>query len=280
MKTFRPIRLTIAASIVFATFSAASIADQDDARDLYFNPTKALFAGGGTNTVISTNDTVGSDFVAADNGNLGGIGGYYEKLENPGVTYTIELLRKGSNTPKQVNGNHVFKEGDRIRLHVSANGDGYMHALHKGSSGSTMLIPISTGGRVNNGQGISIPSATGWLKFDHQKGVEVVDVVFASHANAAQQGIVPNAGNASALVANVQQVALKYSNSKNLVMHETNGEKDLILVGGATSPISGAINRTNQPTQQIVQTVYEAPATYAVNTASEPVVVKIKLRHQ
>ena len=275
MNTFKKILLGAA----LAGACATATANDDTARDLYFNPTKALFGGSGS-TVITSNQTVGSGFVSEDNGNLGDIENYYEKLENPGVTYSIELLRVGSSTPKRVSGSYVFKQGDRIRIHVSTNGDGYMHALHKGTSGNTMLVPISTGGRVSNGQDITIPSANGWMKFDHQKGIEKLDLVFASHTDSSSMGIVPNESNTASLISNIQQIAMRYSDSKDLVTFDTGGEKDLLIEGGSGYQTAGVINRTNRPVVQVSQEIYDAPATYAVNVASEPVAIKINLKHQ
>ena len=255
-------------------------AENQTARELFYSPSKAIFASASSNTTITSNQRVGENFTASDNGSLGAVGNYYESLENPGVSYKIELLRRGSNTPKVVTASHVFKSGDRIRIHVNANADGYMHALHKGSSGNALLVPVSTGGRVANGQNISIPSDSGWMKFDSQKGIEKMDLVFASTPNASQHGMIPTQVNNNSLISNIQQVALKYSNSKSLVTYENSGEKDLIVDAGVNALTPAVINRTGRPANKIEPALYNSPATYAVNTASEPVVVKIELKHQ
>ncbi len=262
-----------------AFFSQVAMAD-DSARDLFFNPSKAIIGGGGSATTITTNNSF-SNFTVADNDNLGSIDNYYADLENPGVQYSIELLRRGSNTTKRVDGNHVFKAGDRIRIHVTTNGNGYMHALHKGSTGDSLLVPISSAGQVINGQDITIPSSTGWLRFDENTGVEKVDLVFASHAVSAQEAIVPTPSNNDSLIVAIRHVVDTYTVSKDLVTFVQPGEKDLIVENGAASfPVTGPINRTGRPAQQISQEVYSAPANYAVNTAGKPVVVKISLKHQ
>jgi len=278
LKTTLLTSLSIACTMIACTGNASS--SQSDARDLYFAPTKALFSSNSSATTITSNERAGENFTAADNGNLGGIGGYYEKLENPGLTYKIELLRKGSSNPKVVSASHVFKSGDRIRIHASSNADGYIHTLHKGSSGNSLLVPTSTGGRVLNGQTISIPSTSGWLKFDDQKGIETLDMVFASAPDASNLNIIPSPQNSQSIISNIQQVALKYSNSKSLVTYEISGEKDLIVEGGIGAVTPSVVNRTSRQTSQIVPAVFNAPANYAVNTTGEPVVVKIKLRHQ
>lgn len=278
MKNFKKKILIGLLAIVPALVTANQ--SEDNARDLYFSPAKALFASNSSSTTIASNNRAGEDFTASDNGNLGGIGGYYEKLDNPGVTHKIELLRKGSNTPKIVTSNHVFKSGDRIRVHISSNADGYMHTLHKGSSGNSILIPTSTGGRVINGQSIAVPSNSGWLRFDDQKGVEVLDVVFASAPAASSLNLIPNQANSANLIANVQQASLKYSNSKSLVTFENNGEKDLVIENGVSALTPVVVNRTTKPATEVIQAVYSAPANYAVNTAGEPIAIKIRLRHQ
>ena len=275
MKAFKHIVFGIILTIPFT-----AIADEQSARDLYYSPTKALFASGNSATTIASNQRVGENFTTADNENLGGIANYYEKLDNLGVTYKIELLRPGTNTPKVVNSSHIFKSGDRIRVHVSSNADGYMHTLHKGSSGNVMLIPVSTGGRVINGQTITIPSESGWLVFDDQKGIEKLDLVFASAPQASSTGIIPGPENTDSLISNIQQVALKYSNSKDLVVYENSGEQDLMVEHEVNALTPVVVNRTNRPASQIEQVIYNAPATYAVNTSGDPVAVKINLKHQ
>lgn len=269
----------IAAVLGVVFFSQAAIADET-ARDLFFNPSKAMIGGGGSAATVTTNSRVG-DFTASDNDNLGSIGNYYADLENPGVQYSIELLRKGSSTTKRVDGNHVFKAGDRIRLHITGNGNGYMHALHKGTTGDSLLVPISNGGQVINGQDVSIPSSTGWLRFDENPGFEKVDLVFASGGTSAEEGIISTPNNGNSLLVAVRHVINNYSNSKDLVTYVQEGTKDLVVEdGSAVYPVTGPINRTSRPAQQVEQAVYSAPANYVVNTAGKPVVVKISLKHQ
>ena len=261
-----------------ALISQTAIAE-DTARDLFFNPVKALI-GGGSAVTITTNSRIGN-FTAEDNNGLGSVGDYYGALDNPGVQYSIELLRRGSNMTKRVDGNHVFKSGDRIRIHITSNDNGYMHALHKGSTGGSLLIPVSNGGQVLNGQDVTIPSSTGWLRFDENKGVEKIDLVFASHSVSAQEGIVPTQDNGDSFITAVQHVVSTYANSNDLITHVQSGTKDLVVENGAAVyQTAGPINRTDRPAQQISQAVYEAPANYAVNTAGKPVVVKISLKHQ
>lgn len=267
-------------AILGAVLLIQSAFAEETARDLYFNPSKAMIGGGGSAATITTNNST-SNFTASDNDNLGSIDNYYADLDNPGVQYSIELLRQGSNTTKRVDGNHVFKAGDRIRIHVSSNGNGYMHALHKGTTGDSLLVPISNGGQVINGQDIAIPSSTGWLRFDENKGTEKIDLVFASHSVSAQEGIVPTPNNSESLTVAVRHLVNTYSNSKDLITYDQSGTKDLVVEdGAAVYQVTGPINRTSRPAQQIAQAVYTAPANYVVNRAGKPVVVKISLKHQ
>ncbi len=268
-------------ALLGAAFISQTAIAEDSARDLFFNPTKALIGGGGSAVTVTTSNKIGN-FTTEDNNGLGSVDGdYYGALDNPGVQYSIELLRRGSNVTKRVDGNHVFKSGDRIRIHLTSNGNGYMHALHKGTTGDSFLIPISNGGQVLNGQDITIPSSTGWLRFDENKGVEKIDLVFASHSVSAQEGIVPTPDNSDSLETVIQHVVGTYSSSKDLITYMQTGTKDLVVENGAAVyQTTGPINRTDRPAQQISQAVYDAPANYAVNTAGKPVVVKISLKHQ
>ncbi|HSW50116.1 MAG TPA: hypothetical protein VLH09_08075, partial [Bryobacteraceae bacterium] len=50
-----------------------------------------------------------------------------------GVRYSI-LRREGSESI-ETGSDEVFKSGDRIRVRVEANGNGYLYIIHRGSSG-------------------------------------------------------------------------------------------------------------------------------------------------
>ncbi|MCP3931771.1 MAG: DUF4384 domain-containing protein [Bacteroidetes bacterium] len=285
--------------MMIAIFSAvvtiqSVLAEQKEAMELFYNPvklsaSKALFGNNSSQTVISPDTAPGVELSPENIGGLGGIGGYYEKLENQGVSAWIELQRKGSNSVKRVEPSRVFKSGDKIRVHITTNGEGYLHALHKGSSGVERMIPISDSGRVSTGQAVVIPSNGGWLKFDKHVGIEKIDLLYGSTSQAAESGFVPiSTSTQASLTANVRDVVNNYMASKSLVTFEQKGTKDLLVVdqttGGTNSNAISLgrvpINRDASNQIQISQNVYSAPAQYAVNTTAEPVVMRLNLKHQ
>ena len=280
MKTTRMIVIAAFAGSVLLGQGAVA-GENAEARDLFYQPgsntSKAMFGDGRVR--INPDTKPGQDLTPENLGGLGGLTDYYEKLDNPGVMYYIELRRRGSSNVKRVSGSRVFKTGDRIRIHIVTNGDGYLHALHKGTTGRNQLIPVSAGGRVRGGNETVIPSS-GWLLFDHNKGTEKVDLVFASHARAADAGMIPTHMNAS--VINVVQSTIdRYSTSKDLVSYTQEGEKDLIVEGGGPYAVSaGGMSGIGRPGYTASVQTIGAPGTYSVNTGGAPVVVKVLLKHQ
>lgn len=114
---------------------------------------------------------------------------FIEQLKNPGepknagIKYWIELRRNGSMS--QVDEDTVFRRGDKIRLHVTSNINGYGQVvLRKGSSGkSTILFPIAgQSAKVTAGKEFRLP-AIGFLEFDEKPGKEVLVVAVAQQPN-------------------------------------------------------------------------------------------------
>lgn len=252
----------------------------NEAQKLFYQPgdgTKALFGSDG-GAVQSPETGAGQEYTSENIGGLGGVTNYYEKLNNPGVMHYIELVQPGSSNVKRVSSRHIFRTGDRIRVHVTSNGDGYLHAVHRGSSGSGKMLPISHGGRVSTGYDVVIPSDGGWLRFDDKKGVEEIDLLFASHPTAAQDGLVPT-GDAE-LVARVEHSIEIYGASKDLIVYDKEGTKDLVVEGSRPQTSPTPASNIRHAGYSADEEALSAPASYAVNTAGAPVVVKIRLRHQ
>jgi len=102
-----------------------------------------------------------------------------KKAQNAGISYWIELRRKG--TKSSVAENTVFCSGDKIRLHVTSNIDGYAQvALKKGSSGkSSVLFPRQgESSKIQAGKEFCLPSV-GFLEFDHKPGTEILAIAIA-----------------------------------------------------------------------------------------------------
>lgn len=114
---------------------------------------------------------------------------YVEQLKKPaakinnGVSYWLELQRNGKKS--RVTNRYTFLDGDKLRIHVKPNFNGYAYVLLlQGSGGEqSVLFPGSGLGanRVLAGQEIVLPTAApgkdAWMKFDQNPGTEIVRVL-------------------------------------------------------------------------------------------------------
>jgi len=158
-----------------------------------------------------------------------------------GVKYWVELV-DASGRPRQITTEQVFRAGDRIKLHVVANRDGYLTLVNVGSTGKTnVLFPSAStaaGNFVKAGADYAVP-ASGYLRFDANPGQETLILTFSP---------APMAPPATAAAA----------------MAMTRGSKDLVQEVDASSP---------QPATYAV-----APAAQGAGQAT--VAIQIKLNHQ
>ncbi|MCI5159971.1 MAG: hypothetical protein D3906_16405, partial [Candidatus Electrothrix sp. AUS1_2] len=142
-----------------------------------------------------------------------GISNYYDRLKNPGMHYWIELARPGSSVIQQVNDRRVFRTDEKIRIHLNTNAPGTVLVHHTGSSGRNKTFPVD----MRGGQEYVIPSATGWLRFDYNKGFERIELIF-----------IPGGGGQAhigASGAEFNRLYDNYSQSKSLITSVVDGEK-------------------------------------------------------
>src|SRR5262249_26774655 len=120
-----------------------------------------------------------------------------------GVKYWVELVDQNG-TQRQVTTGDVFRAGDRIRLHMSSNRDGYLTLVNLGSSGRTTVLFPSGGANnfVKAGTDYAVPPG-GYLRFDENKGQETLILTFS-----------PQAGTPSASAA----MAMARGGAKDLLM--------------------------------------------------------------
>jgi hypothetical protein len=99
----------------------------------------------------------------------------------PGTKVTIELMRDGK--LRFVRPDFKFKSGDKIRLRLATNFDGYVSVLNIGSSGRvTLLYPVNgLNNRVLPTTDFAIPQGNNWIVFDNQKGTETVSVILSEN---------------------------------------------------------------------------------------------------
>lgn len=99
----------------------------------------------------------------------------------PGTKITVELMRNGKLS--FVKPSYKFKSGDKIRLRMKTNFEGYISVLNLGSSGNVnLLYPVQ--GRDNYVTPTSdyqIPGGNGWIVFDNQPGTEIVSVIMSEY---------------------------------------------------------------------------------------------------
>jgi hypothetical protein len=99
-----------------------------------------------------------------------------------GLRYSIVKQIGGESV--EVDAESVFRSGDRIRLNVQANDNGYLYIVLRGSSGRwSPLFPskeiLSGDNRVKKGGEYEIPLGSVWFAFDEQPGTERLFIVLA-----------------------------------------------------------------------------------------------------
>jgi hypothetical protein len=100
-----------------------------------------------------------------------------------GLRYSL-LKQIGNNETVEVDPYAVFHSGDRIRLSIQANDNGYLYIIVRGSSGKwSPLFPSKEiqGGNnaVENGGRYEIPLAGVWFRFDEHPGEEKLFIVLS-----------------------------------------------------------------------------------------------------
>jgi|GEM_PF-2389700 len=221
---------------------------------------------------------------------------YYSKVK-PGIMYWIELVSPGAAHAQRVSHDRIFRSGDKIRLHITTNADGYLYVLHAGSTGSATIIPISKDGNawVTRGADHVIPSKTGWLRFDDNPGEEKLKILFASVKSSDSVINVMKRSSAQPGTESMGQLLDVYNKSRenknSLISHVESGDKNLVPEEGGMNlpaedkPASPPVfNIECKPDFETDRAVYDAPANYIVNPAGgnvkEPVAVEISLEHR
>lgn len=174
-----------------------------------------------------------------------------------GVSYWIELVG-GDGQSRRVTADHVFRSGDRIRLHLRSNREGYLYVANIGSTGRTyMLFPNAAVGAGNNivqaNVAYTVPSGA-FIRFDQNPGEETLLVMLSSRP---MDGLAPRPERQTAAITSEDAARL-------LMGAQAKGAKDLLLETDAASP---------------------EPASYAVAPLQSLndgaiITMRIKLKHQ
>jgi len=90
----------------------------------------------------------------------------------------LSVERQDASGWKPVDSALVFKDGDKLRFHVSASFAGYLYVMNHGSSGTyDLLFPRSDTGadnRIEAAKDYVVPAAQGWFKLTGPSGHDVV----------------------------------------------------------------------------------------------------------
>ena len=131
--------------------------DQASARQLFFTTSQESPAPGGTKRPASTKTI---------------------SRQAPALRYTIELLDLNMK-PREVDSDTVFATGNRIRLVLTPNVNGFLYVAHRGSSGIwSILYPKAVVQRAEAMRPVRVPSAD-CLEFVEPAGRESVIVVLS-----------------------------------------------------------------------------------------------------
>jgi len=170
-----------------------------------------------------------------------------------GLSYWIELSTPEGKPGTQVTERHVFRSGDRIRLHFRSNADGNIALIQLGSSGtSQVLFPDLASNPADGGltadQDKILPNDSAWFRFDEKPGTERLIVLFARDHQ--ELDGFPLRSN------------LNENETRGLVQkaRSVQGSKDLFIE--TETKASGEVG------------------TYGVNVAGKPVVLEIVLEHR
>jgi len=105
--------------------------------------------------------------------------------KNTGVCYWLELKRKNE-APRHCSNKTEFHSGDKLRIHMKPNVDGYAYiVMLAGSKGEKeLLFPSADLGdnKVKAGTYITLPVPSkddnaAWLKFDEHPGTELLRMI-------------------------------------------------------------------------------------------------------
>ena len=187
-----------------------------------------------------------------------------------GLRYTI--LKKSGNEQAEADSDATFHAGDRIRLAVEANDDGYLYVVNRGSSGTWKLLfpspEIKNGdNRVQKRVRYEIPSGYTFT-FDEQAGEEKLFIVLSRQPEPDLEGLIYSLGQGAKPAAEQPKVLMASAAFGDDVIGRLRNTyaRDLI------------VEKVDDD-----QTAQKEKAVYAVNptgSAESRVVADVTLKHQ
>lgn len=210
---------------------------------------KAIFHTGDGPTVVT-----GSTVAKSDTGNQTANKPAASQTEKyMGISYWIELLDANGNLTR-VPSTKVFSSGDRIKLNIESNQNGYLYVLNIGSSGNSHVIfpnPGVNSNQITAGLPYAVPFKT-YMRFDNNPGEELLLVMLSPRP----------LGNFAPSLPAYGPLDNQQTNQVIQTARAT-GAKDIILEDDITGP---------------------APATYAVapvsSLESKAITLQVRLKHR
>jgi hypothetical protein len=238
--------------VVFAAISVAAQKTPKGAKEIFFSPGDDADTTPATTTPATTTATSPAPPKNPTPPKAAGAGAT-RGSGILGLSYWIEVVDGSGAAIGSVTDDHVFRSGDRIRLHFRSNGDGRIMLLQVGASGTaSVLFPDPAKGVTYNAllaqQDQVLPSPKHWFKFDQHAGTETLLVLFARHQDALNQTVPapPLDSEKTAMLVNLANPA--------------RGGKDLMIESETEDPANAT--------------------TYAANAAGKPIILRIVLKHR
>ena len=98
-----------------------------------------------------------------------------------GISYWIELVDRGGEM-KRVATTRTFRNGERIKLHIETNRDGYLYVINIGSTGQSRILfphPCMAGNNfIRAWTHYDVPYNT-YMRFDENPGEELLLVILS-----------------------------------------------------------------------------------------------------
>jgi hypothetical protein len=134
----------------------------------------------------------------------------YKPQSALGLRYTI--LKRSGEGQTEADADTVFRAGDRIRLAVETNDDGYLYVVTRGSSGTwKLLFPSSEikegDNRIQRYTRYEIPSGYTFT-FDEQAGEEKLFIVLSRQPEPDLEGLIYSLGQNSSAPAETQKAKM------------------------------------------------------------------------
>jgi Domain of unknown function (DUF4384) len=201
-----------------------------------------------------------------------------------GLRYSIVKQIDGESI--EVDPESVFRSGDRIRLNVQANDNGYLYIVLRGSSGRwSPLFPskeiLSGDNRVKKGGEYEIPLGSVWFAFDEQQGTEKLFIVLARQPEPDFEKLVQSLRRESP-----PQQAKSDGNQKADQNDEGSVQVVASLDDGTVGKVRGQVRSRDLVFQKVDETTpggKKEQAVYIVNrtgSTDSRVVVDVFLNHQ